>query len=65
MPDVSWDDLVAEVRHAANGKPGRNPVLTSIWFDLLVAEHGCLAVDAILISTAQLTQRDLVHGQGT
>lgn len=55
MPDDFWDDLVAEIWHAESGPLGRNPVLTSIWFDVLVAEHGHLAVGAALSNTAPAT----------
>lgn len=52
MPEGSWDDLAADVQSAAEGRPGTDPVLASIWFDLRMAEYGCLAVGAALSTSA-------------
>ncbi|MEV4732390.1 hypothetical protein [Saccharopolyspora sp. NPDC049426] len=52
MAEDFWDDLVVDVCNADGSRPGADPVLTSIWFDVLVAENGHLAVGAVLSATA-------------
>ncbi|MEV4644892.1 hypothetical protein [Saccharopolyspora sp. NPDC049357] len=56
MAENFWDALVADVWYADSSRPGANPVLTSIWFDVLVAENGHLAVGAVLSDTAPSTR---------
>lgn len=52
MAEDFWDALVTGVWFADRSRPGANPVLALIWFDVLVAENGHLAVGAVLSDTA-------------
>ncbi|MBQ0927017.1 hypothetical protein [Saccharopolyspora endophytica] len=56
MAEDFWDALVTGVWFADRSRPGANPVLASIWFDVLVAENGHLAVGAVLSDTAPRTR---------
>ncbi len=56
MPEDFWDALVTGVWFADRNRPVANPVLASLWFDVLVAENGHLAVGAVLSDTVPCTR---------